>query len=237
MPFVPLANHLPPGVSISSGSHQTVSTLKQSLIFTPPSRKDVCLVYLVNEFFGQSIVVFTRTIYETQRVAILLRALGFGAIPLHGKLSQSARLSALNKIKSGNREILIATDVAARGLDIPHIGIVINYDVPQDSKTYVHRVGRTARAGKSGHAVNLVTQYDHKHFMEIERAIGMSRKIRPFSVDKEELLMFKPRVEEAQRHAHVEMRTFLETVGKRKKTGRSAAGGPRRHDGMDRGEE
>ncbi|OAA53961.1 ATP-dependent RNA helicase [Niveomyces insectorum RCEF 264] len=226
-------------VSIASGDHQTVATLKQSMIFLPPARKDVCLVYLVNEFYGQFIVVFTRTIYEAQRLAILLRALGFGAIPLHGRLSQSSRLSALNKIKAGSRDILIATDVAARGLDIPRIGIVVNYDVPQDSKTYVHRVGRTARAGKSGHAMTLVTQYDHNHFLAIEASIGMAGQIQPYPVEKEELMAFKPRVEEAQRHAHVEMRAFLETAGKRKKSqGRSAGGGGSSHrqDDMDREE-
>ena len=104
--------------------------------------------------------IFTRTVNETQRLAILLRSLGFSAIPLHGQLSQSARLGALGKFRARSRDILVATDVAARGLDIPSVDVVVNFDLPEDSKTYIHRVGRTARAGKSGHAISMVTQYD-----------------------------------------------------------------------------
>jgi ATP-dependent RNA helicase DDX47/RRP3 len=145
-------------VSISSSKYQTVSTLVQNYIFIPHMHKDTYLVYLVNEFAGQTIIIFTRTVLETQRIAILLRTLGMGAIPLHGGLSQSSRLGALNKFRAGSRNILVATDVAARGLDIPNVDCVLNLDLAQDSKTYVHRVGRTARAGKSGHAISIVTQ-------------------------------------------------------------------------------
>lgn len=226
------------------GEGQTVRTLKQSMWLVPLKAKDTALVYLMNEYNGRSIIVFTRTIYETHRLSLLLRALGFGAIPLNGKLSQSARLAALNKIKSGGRDILIATDVAARGLDIPRINIVINFDVPQDSKTYVHRVGRTARAGKSGHAINLVTQYDSFHFLAIEKAIGMERKITPLAVEKEEMMVFHERVEEAQRYAKAGMREWQEKQalagkggagGKRKRTGGNVLGGQSRDD-MDREE-
>ncbi|KAL1895196.1 ribosomal RNA processing protein [Sporothrix stenoceras] len=224
---------------------QMVSTLKQSMLLVPLVKKDVALVHIINEYSGRSVIVFTRTIYETHRVAFLLRALGFGAIPLNGKLSQSARLAALNKIKSGGRDILVATDIAARGLDIPRISIVINYDVPQDSKTYVHRVGRTARAGKSGHAINLVTQYDVLHFLAIEKAIGMERQIKPLPIDKEEMEVFRPRVEEAQRHAKAEMRVWQEqqanhgkrSGGRPRNNGSGVLGGRGgRNDDMDRGE-
>lgn len=78
----------------------------------------------------------------------------------------------MNKIKSGNRSILVATDVASRGLDIPSIDVVINYDVPPNPKDYVHRVGRTARAGRSGRAITVVTQYDVEMFQKIEFMIG-----------------------------------------------------------------
>ncbi|KAK2867782.1 ribosomal RNA processing protein, partial [Arthroderma sp. PD_2] len=97
-------------ISISSNKYQTVSTLLQSYLFIPHKYKDVYLVHILNEFPGQSTIIFTRTVNETQRLAILLRALGFGAIPLHGQLSQSARLGALGKFRSGSRDILVATD-------------------------------------------------------------------------------------------------------------------------------
>lgn len=146
-------------ISVKDTKYQTVKTLITNYIFIPHKHKDTYLIYLMAvEFTGRSAVIFTRTVNETQRLAILLRTLGLGAIPLHGQLSQSNRLGALNKFKAGNRNILVATDVAARGLDIPNVDIVVNYDLPGDSKTYVHRVGRTARAGKSGRALNIVTQ-------------------------------------------------------------------------------
>lgn len=121
-------------VSVSSNKYQTVSTLLQSYLFLPHKHKDIYLVYLLNEFVGQSTIIFTRTVHETQRISFLLRSLGFGAIPLHGQLSQSARLGALGKFRSRSRDILVATDVAARGLDIPSVDVVLNFDLPTDSK-------------------------------------------------------------------------------------------------------
>lgn len=97
--------------------------------------------------------------FLASRTALLLRNLGLNAIPLHGKLTQPKRLGALNKFRSKSQSILVATDVASRGLDIPHVDIVINFDIPTHSKDYIHRVGRTARAGRSGRAITFVTQY------------------------------------------------------------------------------
>lgn len=96
-------------VSVSSSKYQTVSTLQQYFLLRPHKHKDIYLIYLLNEFVGQSAIIFTRTVHETQRVAFLLRTLGFGAIPLHGQLSQSARLGALGKFRSKSRDILVAT--------------------------------------------------------------------------------------------------------------------------------
>ncbi|KAF8865672.1 DEAD-domain-containing protein [Acephala macrosclerotiorum] len=200
-------------VSVSSSKYQTVSTLKQSYIFIPLIHKDTYLVFLLNEFAGQSAIVFTRTVNETQRIAILLRSLGFGAIPLHGQLSQSARLGALNKFRAGSREILVATDVAARGLDIPSVDVVLNYDLPPDSKTYIHRVGRTARAGKAGVAISIVTQYDVEIFKRTEAALKM--ELKEHETEKDEVMVFKARVEEAQRHARNEMKNLHEDRGKK----------------------
>jgi ATP-dependent RNA helicase DDX47/RRP3 len=196
------------------------------------------VIYLCNEFAGKSGIIFARTIYETQRISILLRKLGFGAIPLHGQLSQSARLGALSKFKAGSRQILVATDVAARGLDIPKVDLVLNYDLPQDSKTYVHRVGRTARAGKSGRAISLVSQYDLEIWLRIEAALGMAKKVQEYSTDKAEVMVFKPRVEEAARAARVEMKDLIEDRGKkgsvlRAKWGKGAKNNKRRRDDMD----
>lgn len=222
-------------VSISSSSHQTVSTLIQHYLFVPHKHKDLYLIHLLNDMIGHPTIIFTRTVNETQRIAILLRTLGFGAIPLHGQLSQSARLGALGKFKSKSRDILVATDVAARGLDIPSVSYVINYDLPPDSKTYVHRVGRTARAGKSGKAISLVTQYDVEIWLRIETALG--KKLPGETVEKEEVMILAERVGEAQRAAVREMKDLHENRGKKGSVLRGRRGGGKRgRDNMDQEE-
>ncbi|KAK3899915.1 P-loop containing nucleoside triphosphate hydrolase protein [Staphylotrichum tortipilum] len=219
-------------VSVSASKYQTVSTLVQNYLFLPQMQKDTYLIYLCNEFAGQTIIIFTRTVLESQRLAILLRTLGMGAIPLHGGLSQSARLGALNKFRAGSRNILVATDVAARGLDIPNVDCVINFDLPQDSKTYVHRVGRTARAGKSGHAITMTTQYDLEVYLRIEAALRT--KLTEYALEKDEVMVFKPRVEEAQRQAKIEMKHLIDERGKKGSVLRGTQGRKRGAPGTSR---
>ncbi|KAF2731767.1 putative ATP-dependent RNA helicase [Polyplosphaeria fusca] len=221
----------PVKVNISSSDHQTVSSLLQRYLFIPYKYKDHYLIHLLNDNIGHPTIIFTRTVNETQRIAILLRTLGFGAIPLHGQLSQSARLGALNKFKTKSRDILVATDVAARGLDIPSVDLVINLDLPGDSKTYVHRVGRTARAGKSGKAVSIVTQYDLELFNRIEHALGMQIEEEP--IEKDEVMVLVDRIGEAQRVAVQEMKLIHEGRGKKGFKGRK---GKRSRDEMDKEE-
>ena len=100
----------------------------------------------------------------------------------------------------------MATDIATRGLDIPNIGIVINYDLPQDSKTYVHRVGRTARAGKSGCALNIITQNGVEMFLRIENVIGKGSIVEYEGLVEEEVEVFKAAVDQGQSFAVKEMR-------------------------------
>jgi len=137
----------PVKVEVSS-KYKTVRTLLQQYLFVPSKHKDVYLAFVLNELAGNTAIVFVSTCANAQRLALALRALGFGAVPMHGQLPQPKRLAALNKFKAGERSILIATDVAARGLDIPSVDLVLNYDLPANSKDYIHRVGRTARAGR-----------------------------------------------------------------------------------------
>ena len=178
-----------------------MSTLQQYYLFMPFAHKDTYLVHLANEQAGQTIIVFTRTVHDAQRLAILLRLLGFSAIPLHGQLSQTARLGALNKFKAGGRSIMVCTDVAARGLDIPAVDLVVNFDIPTHSKDYIHRVGRTARAGRPGRSVTLVTQYDVELLQRIETAIGKKLTEFPGGSDREMVMLLSERVGEAQRSA------------------------------------
>ena len=174
---------------------------QQYYLFMPFAHKDTYLVHLANEQAGQTIIVFTRTVHDAQRLAILLRLLGFSAIPLHGQLSQTARLGALNKFKAGGRSIMVCTDVAARGLDIPAVDLVVNFDIPTHSKDYIHRVGRTARAGRPGRSVTLVTQYDVELLQRIETAIGKKLTQFPGGSDREMVMLLSERVGEAQRSA------------------------------------
>ncbi|KAG8690709.1 ribosomal RNA processing protein [Ceratobasidium sp. 423] len=202
-----------------NGKYSTVSTLLQYYLLTPFVNKDVHLVHLANELAANSVMIFTRTVHDAQRLSMVLRNLGFPAVPLHGQLSQSARLGALNKFKAGGRSLLIATDVASRGLDIPTVDVVINFDIPTHSKDYIHRVGRTARAGRAGKSITLVTQYDVELLQRIEGVIG--KKMMEFPIDKAEVMLLKERVGEAQRLAVQELKESGGAAG--------ARGGRKRH--------
>lgn len=178
----------------------------QHYLFVPYTQKDVHLVYILTLLASNSIIIFTRTVHDAQRLSIILRLLGMPAIPLHGQLSQSARLGALNKFRSGGRSILVATDVASRGLDIPLVDVVVNFDVPQHSKDYIHRVGRTARAGRAGKSVTFVTQYDVELVQRIEEVTGKKMSLFNGGVDKEAVKLLMERVGEAQREAVKELK-------------------------------
>jgi ATP-dependent RNA helicase DDX47/RRP3 len=208
----------PVRVEVSS-KFATPKTLVQQYLFIPSKYKDCYLAYVLNEFAGQSVLVFTSTCNNTQRTALLLRNLGFAAICLHGQMTQPKRLGSLNKFKAKQRNILIATDVASRGLDIPAVDVVINFDIPSHGKDYIHRVGRTARAGRAGVAISFVTQYDVELYQRIEKLIG--KTLPAYPAEEQTVLVMLERVSEAQRMASVEMREHdadrAEKAGDKKK--------------------
>jgi len=195
-----------------STKFQTVEKLQQSYVFIPHKFKDCYLTSILNDLAGNSFMVFCGTCNNVQRVCLLLRHLGFQAIPLHGQMSQSKRLGALNKYKSKGQSILIATDVASRGLDIPHVDVVINFDIPTHSKDYIHRVGRTARAGRSGRSITFVTQYDVELYQRIEQLIG--KKLPLYQTVEEEVMLLVERVTEAQRYAKMELKEMQDSKKK-----------------------
>jgi len=174
-----------------SGSYQTVDKLLQYYLFIPLKLKELYLVHIMNEMAGNSFMIFCSTCSATLRLSLMLRALGFTAIPLNGQMSQNKRLASLNKFKSKSRSILLATDVASRGLDIPHVDIVVNYDIPTHSKDYIHRVGRTARAGRSGKAITFVSQYDIELYQRIEHLIG--KKLPLYEIVDDEVMVYSGR--------------------------------------------
>jgi ATP-dependent RNA helicase DDX47/RRP3 len=169
-----------------SAKYQTVDTLIQEFLFIPAAHKDTYLQSVLKTFSGNSIIIFTETTSNASKVTLFLNKLGFKAVALFGKLTQDRRLESLNKFKSKGKNILVATEVASRGLDIPSVDVVINYDVPSQSKNYIHRVGRTARAGRAGRALTLVTQYDVVLFQRVESLLG--KKLESFQIDKETVM-------------------------------------------------
>lgn len=208
----------------------TSQTLVQQYLFIPAKYKDCYLAYLLDEFKGQSTIIFVATCNNALRVTLLLRNLGFEAVCLHGQLSQAKRLGALNKFKAGQRNILVATDVASRGLDIPNVDMVLNFDIPSHGKDYIHRVGRTARAGKAGRSVSFVTQYDVEAYQRLETLIG--QKLPEFPADESTVLILLERVNEAQRLAVRELREMNANDPRNKKRNRgSAPGGDNEEDG------
>ncbi|KAK3690852.1 hypothetical protein RRG08_021551 [Elysia crispata] len=199
--------------------YKTVDNLVQSYLFIPVKFKDVYLVHILNELAGNTFIIFSSTCNNTQRLALMLRNLGLKAIPLHGQMSQEKRLGALNKFKSKNSNILIATDVASRGLDIPHVDVVINFDIPSHSKDYIHRVGRTARAGRAGKSITFVTQYEVELYKRIEELIN--KQLPLYATVEEEVMQLVERVSEAQRFTKLEMKDAEEkkTAARKKKRG------------------
>ena len=158
-------------------SVKTVEQLKQSYVLTPFDARDAYLVHIVKKFTernskGQTII-FAKTCKLAQLLSMTLSNLGFPSESLHSMRTQKERMAALATFRSSQVKILVATDVASRGLDIPEVELVINHNVPSVTKDYIHRVGRTARAGKKGQAVTLVTPSDVNLIKAIEDMIGV----------------------------------------------------------------
>ncbi|KMZ57325.1 DEAD-box ATP-dependent RNA helicase 10 [Zostera marina] len=195
----------------ASSKYSTNDTLKQEFLFIPAKYKDVYLVYLLNEMRENTSMIFTRTCESTRLLALILRNLGFRAIPLHGQMTEPKRLGALNKFKGSQCNILVCTDVGSRGLDM-QVDLVINYDIPQNSKDYCHRVGRTARAGRSGMALSLVNQYEVEWFRHIENRI--EKKLSIYPTEAAEVLLLADSVTDAKRKALTDIK---ENGGSRKR--------------------
>eukprot|EP01060_Flectonema_neradi_P008564 TRINITY_DN16109_c0_g1_i1.p1 TRINITY_DN16109_c0_g1~~TRINITY_DN16109_c0_g1_i1.p1 ORF type:complete len:465 (+),score=103.00 TRINITY_DN16109_c0_g1_i1:46-1440(+) len=187
-----------------AAKYSTVEELLQQYVFVPFSERTAYLHYILSHVASTSVIVFCDASHVVQKVALALRLLGHKALPLYGKLDQSYRLASLGKFKEGKARVLVCTDVAARGLDIPSIDVVINYALPLSTKQYIHRVGRTARAGASGRAINIVTQYDVVQVQKIEAQLG--KKLVELPVDEEKVAASMPRVEQAERQANSEVK-------------------------------
>jgi len=151
----------------------TVKLVKQYAYRTHPMDRIECLSRLLQSEGRGLTIVFTRTRRNASKVADDLVARGFAAAPIHGDLGQGAREQALRAFRNGKVDVLIATDVAARGIDVEDVTHVVNYECPDDAKTYIHRIGRTGRAGAAGTAVTFVEWADTVRWTVIAREIGI----------------------------------------------------------------
>ena len=165
-------NYLQDPVRVSVGSTTTpTDKIKQEVIKTTDSEKYNILMDQLNKTEG-SFIIFMKTKHATERLALKLRGSGHTADAIHGDLRQRNREQVIRGFRAGKHRILVATDVAARGLDIPHIECVVNYDLPMNPEDYIHRIGRTGRAGKEGIAISLVTPIDGSKWRAIHKLIN-----------------------------------------------------------------
>uniref|UniRef100_A0A669Q3E1 Probable ATP-dependent RNA helicase DDX49 n=1 Tax=Phasianus colchicus TaxID=9054 RepID=A0A669Q3E1_PHACC len=186
---------------------RTVDELDQRYLLVPEAVKDAYLVHLIQTFQDEhedwSIIIFTKTCKECQILNMMLRKFSFPSVALHSMMKQRQRFAALAKFKSSIFKILIATDVAARGLDIPTVQVVINHNTPGLPKIYIHRVGRTARAGRNGISITMVTQYDIHLVHAIEEEIKL--KLQEFSVEEKLVLDILNHVNITRRECEIEL--------------------------------
>ncbi|MEZ0577409.1 DEAD/DEAH box helicase [Nocardioides sp. MH1] len=159
----------PVEISIERKTRTAENISQRYLICSYPQKVDALTRILEVENF-EGMIVFVRTKNETETLAEKLRARGFAAAAINGDVAQAVRERTVNQLKAGKLDILVATDVAARGLDVERITHVVNYDIPTDTESYVHRIGRTGRAGRSGDAISFVTPRERYLLKHIEKA-------------------------------------------------------------------
>ncbi|MAD73190.1 MAG: ATP-dependent RNA helicase RhlE [Rheinheimera sp.] len=160
--------HNPVEVTVTP-PNSTVEKIEQWVYPVDKNQKSAALIALAKQHNWQQVLVFTRTKHGANKLSLQLEKAGISALAIHGNKSQNARTKALAEFKAGTIRVLVATDIAARGLDIDMLPQVVNFDLPHVAEDYVHRIGRTGRAGKSGQAISLVCADESKELAGIER--------------------------------------------------------------------
>jgi ATP-dependent RNA helicase RhlE len=159
-------------ITVKVGQVKPATSVKQALFPVAKHLKTALLMRLLKQYETESVLVFTRTKHTAKKVAQKLEQDGFKATSLQGNLSQSKRMSAMSGFRDGSIQILVATDIASRGIDVSSISHVINYDIPSTVEAYIHRIGRTGRAAKLGEAFTLITPEDAAEVRGIEKVLG-----------------------------------------------------------------
>ncbi|KJH43371.1 DEAD/DEAH box helicase [Dictyocaulus viviparus] len=185
----------------------TVEHLEQKYVLCPVAVKDAYLVYVVKNFCDQNenslVIIFAQTCKECQLLTYMFDALGFKVGTLHSQTQQRFRNATLCSFRSKTLRVLICTDVASRGLDIPHVDLVVNHNVPKLPKTYIHRVGRSARAGRYGSALTFVSQNDIVLLQAVENSIGL--KLKEMKVSDQKVSRYVTKVLVAKREAELRL--------------------------------
>ena len=150
----------------------TVEAIEQFVYYVEKAEKGHLLISLLQQAKNQSVLVFSRTKHSADRIVRVLTKAGIGSQAIHGNKSQAARQLALGNFKSGKTRVMVATDIAARGIDINELPLVINYDLPDVPETYVHRIGRTGRAGNAGKALTFCSREEVQLVNNIQRLTG-----------------------------------------------------------------
>ena len=161
---------------IAMGLSRPAHTVSHALYPVPQHLKSALLIELLKRTDTNSVLIFTRTKYRAQKVAQQIQRAGFKATSLHSDRTQGQRQSALKGFKDGTHDIMVATDIAARGRDVESISHVINFDMPETADAYIHRIGRTGRAERLGDAFTLVTPDDNDMIRTLERIMGQPLK-------------------------------------------------------------
>lgn len=146
--------------------------VEQFVYFVEKNEKNNLLISILKKSENQSVLVFSRTKHNANKIARKLSSAGIKSEALHGNKSQSSRQAALSNFKSGKTQVIVATDIASRGIDINELPLVINYDLPDVPETYVHRIGRTGRAGNTGTALTFCSQEERKLVQNIQKLTG-----------------------------------------------------------------
>ncbi|KAL1924558.1 uncharacterized protein VTP21DRAFT_4212 [Calcarisporiella thermophila] len=194
-----------PFVYICDTREQTVSKLDQRYVFIPSHVRETYLTYLLRipQLEDRSTIIFCGRCATAELLNVMLRELGVRCTALHSEMKQSERLASLGKFKAETVRVLIATDVGSRGLDIPTVQLVINYDVPRDPADYIHRVGRTARAGRGGMSLTLVSERDVQLVQSIEERTG--KTMEEYEVVEKKVLDLLTEVTTAKRVASMHL--------------------------------
>jgi ATP-dependent RNA helicase RhlE len=172
----------------------TAETIQQAMYFVEKENKKNLLIHILKDKAIQSALVFTRTKHGADKVVKDLVRVGIGAEAIHGNKSQNARQRALSNFKSGHTRVLVATDIAARGIDVDNLSHVINFELPNIPETYVHRIGRTGRAGASGIAFSFCDAEEKEFLRDIQKLISTSVPVvmdHPYAMADISLTSFK----------------------------------------------